>query len=244
MEALASRAGDPDVLATCTPVYVQAPLLGKTQVTHRALSPLMRLVADRYLLLGRESDGADGASMLARIATGGTRTGGYFAGGINHLLGLAVASAVGGATEFVLVDGEADLIPALRDGRIDWAVATPVELATRNVDGAARPLAAIAPERLARLPDLPTLGELGVPVGFSLWRGVCAPPGLDDGAFATWRRVLDAALGTDAWRRYLAANGQVSAPLEAAPFATFLNAEEGWYRTQMAAAGVLPQEQE
>jgi len=242
MEALAAASGDPNAIATCTPVYVQAPLLGKTALTHRGLTPLARLVGDRYLLVVRADGPADLAAFLAALRAGGTRSGGHFVGGINHLLTLAVAEAAGapGAAVFVKIASEADLFPALLDGRIDWATATPVEIATRAPEGSVRVLAALAPQRMARFPDAPTLAECGAPLDFSLWRGVCGPAGLSAAQVAEWDRIIRAALGTRSWRDYLTANGQTEnhAPPEA--FARFLDGEWDWYARQMGAARVLP----
>jgi putative tricarboxylic transport membrane protein len=242
MEALAARPGDGDAIATCTPVYVQAPLLGKTAVTHRDLTPLARLVGDRYVIAVRDDGARDAAALLALIRAGGTRSGGYFAGGINHLLALAIADAARapGAVQFVTVASEADLFPALLEGRLDWVCATAVEIATRAPAGRVRVVAVIAPERLPRFPDAPTLAACGAPLDFLLWRGVCGPGGLDAAACARWRATLAAARNTTAWRSYLATHGQAENVAESDAFAAFLDEEWNWYARQMAAAGVLP----
>lgn len=239
MEALAAAAGRDDTLATCTPVFVQAPLLGKTAVTHRALTPLMRLVADRYLVIGAAAGPGDAAAWLAALRAGGTRTGGYFAGGINHLLGLAIAAAAGAEASFVTVANEADLMPALLDGRLDWGVATPVELRARDPAARLLRLAVVAPAPLAAQSHLPTLQSLGLDVDFQLWRGVCAPAGLSGDAVRRWQAILDAATAMPAWQGYLRDNAQTPAPLAADSFAVFLDREHDWYAAQMRAAGVL-----
>jgi putative tricarboxylic transport membrane protein len=239
METLAAAPGRTDLLATCTPVFVQAPLLGKTPVTHRGLTPLRRLVGDRYLVVGPPDRPTDADAWLRGLRAGGTRTGGYFAGGINHLLGLAIAASAGARMEFVVVGSEADLFPALLDGRIDWAVATPVELGARDPESRLRRIAAVAPEPLAASPNLPTLASLGLGVDFQLWRGLCGPPGLAADALALWQRVIEAATGTDTWRDYLLRNAQTPAPLAADAFRDFLDSEWDWYAAQMSAAGVL-----
>lgn len=238
---LARRTGGADCLSTCTPVFVQAPLLGKIATTHRALTPLARLVGDRYLLVVRAASAhASAGDLLGAIRAGGTRSGGYFAGGINHLLVLAIAEAAHGSVEFVKVASEADLFPALLDGRIDWAVATPVEIRTRAPAGTVRVLAAVAADRIAAFPDAPTLGSCGAPVDFSLWRGVIAPGGLAPDSLAAWDRIIRAAIATKTWQRYLSDNGQTASHLGAAAFGQFLEAEWAWYERQMGRAGVLP----
>jgi putative tricarboxylic transport membrane protein len=241
MRELARRAGDGNVISTCTPVFIQAPLLGKIATTHRALTPLARLVGDRYLLVVRADAPYAGATdLLGVIRKGATRSGGYFAGGINHLLALAIAEAAGGAVEFVKVASEADLFPALLDGRIDWAVATPVEIRTRAPAGQIRVLAALATEQVPAFPDAPTLASCGAPVDFSLWRGLAAPGGISPDALAGWDRIIRAAIATPSWHRYLTDNGQTASHLGAEQFTRFLDSEWNWYERHMGRACVLP----
>src|SRR5262249_26238344 len=107
MAALAARFADLNVLSTCTPVFLQAPLLRGLTLTHRHLTPLARLAADRSLLVARaDSPLRSATDFLADIARRPTRTGGYFEGGINHLLALAIAEAAGADVAFIVVRSE------------------------------------------------------------------------------------------------------------------------------------------
>lgn len=235
------HAGSADIFSTCTPVFLQAPLLRGMPKAHARLTPITRLVADRYLLVvSAAAPATDVAGFLAWLRRGPTRSGGYFHGGINHLLGLDVAAACGARAEFVLVPSEPAVWSALLSGAIDWAVGTPVEVLPHLEAGSMRAIAALDAARLPRFPDVPTfLEQTGRPVTFQLWRGLLGPPGMPPAARDALLGVVRAARREAPWRDYLAANGQQDDPLEASDFAAFLDAQWEWYRRQLGAAGLL-----
>lgn len=241
MAFLADRPGDPDVLSTCTPVFLQAPLLRGMALTHRQLTPLARLVTDRFFLVARaDALWADAETFVARLPERTTRTGGYFRGGINHLLGLAIADRTGADVEFVVTPSEPAVWTALIEGRIDWGCGVAAEILPHVEAGTLRVIAALDDRRLDPFPDVPTLAEAGAPVTFALWRGLMGPPGLAPDMEACWHAVADAVRGTAAWRSYLARNGQKDGFLPGAPFSAFLETEWAWYEKHLGLAGLLP----
>jgi putative tricarboxylic transport membrane protein len=241
MHLLAQRPGEAGVVSTCTPVFLQAPLLRGMALTHRALTPVARLVSDHFFLVVRaESAWQDARAFLAAMAARPTRTGGYFKGGINHLLALSIASHVGAQVDFVVTQSEPAVWQALIDGTIDWACGVAAELAPHLQNKSVRLLAALHAERRAVFPDVPTLMEYGVPVTFTMWRGLMGPPALGAEDLAAWHETLQRATRTRAWQNYLEQNGQTGSYLPAAAFAEFLETEWDWYERHFALAGLLP----
>jgi len=233
--------GAGDILSTCTPVFLQVPLLRGLPKAHARLTPITRMVADRYLLVvSAACPATDLPSFIAWARRQPTRTGGYFRGGINHLLGLDVAAACDAQAEFVLVPSEPAVWSALLSGAIDWAVGTPVEVIAHLEAGSMRAIAALDTARLSRFPDIPTFGEAtGKPLSFQLWRGLIGPPGMSPEGRAALLAAVRAARLQAPWRDYLAANEQQDDPLEADEFSAFLDAQWDWYRRQLGAAGLL-----
>jgi putative tricarboxylic transport membrane protein len=241
MRALVTRPGDGAVLSTCTPVFLQAPLLRGMELTHRALTPLARLVADRYLVVARaDAPFADPQGFLAELKRRTTRTGGYFTGGINHLLALDIAARVDARVDFIVVHSEPAVWTALIEGRIDWGCGVLAEVKPHLEAGTFRAVAALDTSRLPALPDVPTLGEAGAEVTFKLWRGLMGPPGLDAAQQARWHAIVAAVRATSAWRNYLKQQGQTDDPVAGEGFVRFLETEWDWYARQFARAGLLP----
>ena len=74
--------------------------------------------------------------------------------------------------------GGANVLGDLLGGQIDLAVETSSILLPQLSDGKLRPLGTPSSKRLADLPDVPTMAELGVPNFIaSSWTGIVAPAG-------------------------------------------------------------------
>ena len=73
--------------------------------------------------------------------------------------------------------------------------------------------------------DAPTLREAGVDVEFTNWRGIVAPPDLDEQGRAELIGAFTALHGTPEWRDALTRNGWDDAFLPAEDFGAFLTSE-------------------
>jgi putative tricarboxylic transport membrane protein len=241
MNLLVTRPGDADCLSTCTPVFLQAPLLRGMSLTHRQLTPLARVVADSFFLVVRaDSPWTSAENFLKGIGERTTRTGGYFKGGINHLLGLAIADGAKADVEFIVVPSEPAVWTAMIEGRIDWGCGVAAEILPHVEAGTLRVLAVLNAARSAAFPDIPTLGEAGAAVTFALWRGLMGPPDLSVSDQSRWHEIIDTMRGSDAWGDYLARNGQQDAFLPGQAFSDFLEEEWAWYEKHLGMAGLLP----
>lgn len=241
MRLMSTRPGAEQVISTCTPVFIQAPLLRGMSLTHRDLTPIARLVADRFFLVCRaDAPWRDAADFLGDIPKRSTRSGGYFLGGINHLLALAIADGAGADVEFIVVQSEPAVWTGLIEGTLDWGCGVAAEILPHVEAGTLRVLAALDDERLPAFPETPTLGEAGLPITFQLWRGLMAPPGVPEAAQARWHAVIEKVRASRAWAAYLARNGQTDAYLPGPEFRAFLDREWDWYATQLGRAGLLP----
>jgi tripartite-type tricarboxylate transporter receptor subunit TctC len=87
--------------------------------------------------------------------------------------------------------------------------------------GKLRPLANFADKRSARLPDVPTLKELGYDVEYYLWVGIFAPKGTPAPVVTTLRAAIDKAVHTDAFKAVLENVGQDLAYLDGPDFQKF-----------------------
>jgi putative tricarboxylic transport membrane protein len=241
MRALLDGAGRDDLLSTCTPSFLQTPILKSLPFSFRDLTPVARLVSDRYLVVVDRSSPLTNADGFVRdLRTRATRTGGYMRGSINQLVGMSLAEQLGQPVDFVVTQSAADLVPALKDGRLDWAIGTPVEVSAEVASGDVPPLAVLAPTPLPRFPDVPPLASAGVDLDIALWRGLMGPPELSALNLQQWDSLLAKAVSTQAWQRYLSEAAQTGALLDGAGFRTLLERENAWYQSQLTRAGLVP----
>ena len=179
----------------------------------RDLEPIAMLTSNPQMFLGRSSLGAkDVATLLAwlkenpggaSLALPGT------VGSGGHLSGLEFEKLTatrlafipyprgGGQAILDLVAGHADLL------FVDASTALPY---VRN--GQARAYGVAATHRWAAAPDIPTLAEGGVPVHFSLWRGLWAPKGTPKDVIAKLNAAIADSFAEPAIRERLTAIGQ------------------------------------
>lgn len=241
MRALLDGAGRDDLLSTCTPSFLQTPILKGLEFSFHDLCPVARMVADRYLVVvGRDSPLMNAEAFVRYLRSAPSRTGGYMVGSINQLVGMALAEQLGQPVEFVVTQSASDLVPAVHDGRLDWAIGTPVEVSADLANGSLRALAVLAPAPLARFPDVPPLATTGVDVDVELWRGLMGPAGLSAAAQRAWETLLERAVQAPAWQGYLTNAAQTGALLRGSAFSALLERENAWYQAQLAHAGLVP----
>ncbi len=240
MRMLLAGAGRADLISTCTPSFLQTPLLEGMEFSFHDLTPLAQLVADRYLLVAPAASYATAEALIEDMRARPTRTGGYLKGGNNQLLALAMEEAFGTQpADYLLVGSAAEIVPAMLDGRIEWGVGTPGEVSKALADGSLKALAVFAPERLEKFPNVPTLAEVGAPIEITLWRGLMCPPGLGAGVLNALEGIIQTATQTQAWNAYLEKAALSYVFAGSAAFNTLLERENEWYRKQFTRAGLL-----
>jgi tripartite-type tricarboxylate transporter receptor subunit TctC len=91
--------------------------------------------------------------------------------------------------------------------------------------GKVRPLAYFGAKRLATLPDVPTLKELGYDVEFYLWVGLFAPKGTPAPAITRLREDARKAVASDSFKKAITNLNDEVAYLDQPDFAKFLEAD-------------------
>jgi tripartite-type tricarboxylate transporter receptor subunit TctC len=103
--------------------------------------------------------------------------------------------------------GAGPAVMALLGGQIDALSTGPSSVMQHVRAGKLRVLAHWGEGRLAALPEVPSLKELGVPVSYSQWSGLFVPAGTPDAAVAKLRAAAKAASEDARARQSLAAAG-------------------------------------
>jgi tripartite-type tricarboxylate transporter receptor subunit TctC len=105
--------------------------------------------------------------------------------------------------------------------------------------GQLRALAVTMPERVARLPNLPTVAESGLPGYVSRgWMGIVAPAGTDPHIIARLANESEAIIAIPAVRRRLLGLGLEMIPSSPAQFSAFIREEVASYQEVVSRMGI------
>jgi tripartite-type tricarboxylate transporter receptor subunit TctC len=140
----------------------------------------------------------------------------------NHLMGEMLKAAAGIDIVHVPYKGGGPALVALLAGQIDLMITPPPTFIPHAKAGRVRLLAVSSAERLAAIPDVPTIAESGFP-GFeaTFWYCVVGPRGLPKPVVKTLHTALTTVLTSAEFRERLAADAvtaQSSTPEELTAF--------------------------
>lgn len=153
--------------------------------------------------------------------------GGSAIGGADHLAPLLIAEANGidrTAVKYVTFGGSG-VVPAVLGGQVDFAVTSAADVPELAEAGEVRILATTGPERFEGLPDVPTLIEEGTDVEVANWRGVVAPPELDEDQVNAIIEAFDEMYASAPWKEALERNGWIDAYMTGDEFGDYLNSQ-------------------
>jgi putative tricarboxylic transport membrane protein len=163
-------------------------------------------------------------------------------GAINHMAGIMLQnSEPGAAFRFVQIGGGAENFTALTGAQTNVSVLSAAEVinftklpdGSDNPEAQIKPLAYTGPERNAKLPDLPTLKELGRDVEFCVDSWWFAPKGTPAEAIEGFAAALEAAAETDAIQTFYA--DRTFGPVFLSGAELQANLDETWERIEPVA---------
>lgn len=128
-------------------------------------------------------------------------------GSTSHFLWLLLAQKMGIEFSYVPYDGTAERMTALLSNAIDMGSLNVASGQKHFESGALQGLAIAADERDPKVPDMPTLKELGVDLTFALERGIVAPKGTPDDVIAHWSEIFKKATENQGLIESLTAKG-------------------------------------
>jgi putative tricarboxylic transport membrane protein len=148
-------------------------------------------------------------------------------GGPDHLTPMLLAQAVNldpKTVNYVAYDGGGELLAAILGSQIAFGATGIGEVAEQAASGEVRILA-VTSEKPVDGVDAPTLTDEGVDLVFTNWRGIVAPPGLDDARTQTFIDLVTKMHDSDGWKKALADNGWTDAFMTGDEFGSFLGDE-------------------
>lgn len=229
-EFVARAVSDGYTLLVSAPFIVNNPILEKgLRWSSSQLAPVVRMaVSPGFMVVSKGSPIRDFPDFLrrARAAQPPLRYGDAGAGNTGTVSLNLMAQEAGFRFESILYKGLPPVIPDLVNGSLDFSF-LPLSLARSQLEsGKVRVLVNIGARRSPALPDVPTIGESGLPGATVLsWYGLHVPAGTPDAVIGLLESAVRAALATDEVRARLAAGGGEEAFLGHADFVKFLLAD-------------------
>ena len=160
-------------------------------------------------------------------------------GSASHLAAELFKTKAGVALQHIPFRGSAAMTTELLAGRVDLTFATLPSVIPHIDTGAIRPLAVASAKRAARLPNLPTLAEAGVPgVEADAWFALFAPAKTPGAILERLFRAVSAGLTTKASSEIAAAQGTTLALRSPSELAAWLPGEIAKWAAVIKAAGV------
>lgn len=167
--------------------------------------------------------------------------GGSSPGGPDHLAAHLTAEAVGVTptdVNYVVYDGGGPLLAALLSGEVELGVSGLGEYKDQIQAGQLRVLGVTSGERVEGF-DAPTLTEQGVDLEFTNWRGLVAPPGIDDEERDRLVGLVEDMHDTGAWTEAMAENGWTDAMLTGDEFGDYMTEQDEQVQGLLSELGLV-----
>jgi tripartite-type tricarboxylate transporter receptor subunit TctC len=186
-------------------------------------------------------------TMKEVIEAGKTKPGGIFygtngPGSSGHLFMEALRLAAGYPITHIPFRGTVEALTEVIAGRIDMFPGPALNAISLTKDGKLTSHAVSSPRRLALMPDVPTLAEIGLPKAqYQFWVGSFAPAKTPRPIVERLNKEVVAALKVKEVADKIAALGGAPMPMSLAEFDAFFRKEIALNAEIVKAAGIQPQ---
>jgi putative tricarboxylic transport membrane protein len=244
--AVTRRRGDPHALFVFSPSLMLVLASGRSQYTHRDVTPLASVTTDYGAVAVRRDSAINSLQTLvgmmrttpdALVAAGGAAP-----GGSHHVMLVRLAAAAGvepRRVRYVPFTSSGLAASSVVGGHASVLFTTVSEAALQVEAGNLRVLAVFADRRVGGfLQDVPTAAEVGYDVVFPIWRGFYAPPDLQGDAVRYWERVLTSMTRTRTWTQALSAGALQPYLVTGDRFRRLLDQEAAGYARLLSDLGI------
>ena len=119
-------------------------------------------------------------------------------------------------------NGSSEAIPSVLGNHTAVTMVTPGEAISQIKAGQLKALGVMSEERIAYLPNVPTLKEQGVDVATGTWRGIGAPKDTPDAIVETLGKAFDQAMASSEFKQFMEKGAMTIHNLNAKEFTDFV----------------------
>lgn len=243
-QLVSAERGQGDLLMTMGLVMTGAVLTNNSPVTLAETTPIASITAE-YEVIAVPANSPfqtlDDLLAALREDPGAVSWAGGSAGGTDHILVGLIAQAAGvdpAQINYIPYSGGGEALAAVLGSQVSAGVTGYGEWAGSIESGELRALALSSPERVEGI-EVPTLIEQGVDVELANWRGLVAPPDLDDAQRETLLGVVDALHASPEWQAVLEENNWDDFYMSGDEFAAYLESEDARVRDILIDIGLV-----
>lgn len=228
---VSSNARSGDTIMVAGLVMEGAILANQSPVSFDDIRPLARLAGEYEVVVvpaNSEIKSLNDLVAALKADPGSVSWGGGSAGGTDHILAGLVAKEVGvdpSGVNYIAHSGGGEAMASILGGHVTVGVSGYEEFSAQLASGELIALAISSEERVPGI-DIPTFREQGVDVSLTNWRGLLAPPRIDDDDFEALSDVVARMVETPAWNQILADRGWLSMYQPAEEFEAFLEEDQ------------------
>lgn len=207
-------------------------------------APIALISADPTVLVVREDGPYKTLKELVDAAKARPGTINYGSSGVYGTLHVAMeifASAAGIKLFHIPYQGGGPAVAALLGGQIDVLASGPSAAIGQIKAGKMRALAVWGDKRLASLPDVPSMKELGYDATFYIWSGLFAPAATPQSAMTKLRDAARRTAGDPEFKEAMAKVETPIAYLDASEFKIFLDHDSQRLRVAVERIGKVPE---
>ena len=238
-------AGQPNELMVMGAIMVGAIETNESRYGLEDVTPIARLLTEyQVIVVPARSPIADIGELAEAIRrdVGAVSFAGGSAGGVEQVLAGKLAEAVGANprnVSYVAHSGGGEALSTVLSGRATAGLSGVSEIKPYIDNGDVRALAVSGPERVANLPDVPTLVESGLDVEVQNWRGVASPAELTAQQRTEVTRLIKEMSETAEWGKLLDERGWEPAYLDGLDFVEFVRADVQQTRETLKQIGLI-----
>src|SRR3954447_9178038 len=231
LQRLVNEKGNDKLLMQMGLGVVGAQYSNKSEATLDQTTPIAELIEESEAIVVPADSPYQSISDLVtawKADPGNTPVGGASnPGGPDHLTPMLLAQEVGvtpSDVNYVPYDGGGELLAGILGGDVDFAATGVGEITEAAASGDVRVLAVTTDEPVEGL-DAPTLGDEGIDLTFTNWRGVVAPPGISDDERQQFVDAFTEMHDSDAWKQVLEDQGWTDSFVTGDDFSDYLKSE-------------------
>ena len=159
--------------------------------------------------------------------------------GSGRLFQYMLEKETGAKFKYVSFKSGSEAGTAVAGGHIHLTTENLSEVSAHLESKKVRVLAVTGEKRMAVLPNVPTMKELGYPIVVGTGRAIAMPAGVPAPAVATMEKMLRRAMASKLWKDYSAANNFEENFLDGAQFKKYLESRREEFQGFLAHVGLL-----